>query len=118
MMEYKVNFDTLSQGDPIIRVNDKDEHFISIFLEKWNTVYDVNVLLEYLDIISLDQKEHEDYQDIVSNGIYDDVQSTLFFKDKIVYIIYNDQQSKDIELSCFKNIVLKWKKYLEKNNKI
>jgi hypothetical protein len=116
-MKYTINFSTLPQGDPTIEIDNNKGYFVARFLEKWNTVYDVETLIEYLNIIHSDNKEHEDYQDLLENGIYDDIQSTLFFKNELIYILCGEQQSEEIKLSYFKEITLKWKAYLETLNK-
>ena len=115
-MKYNLNFNRLPQGNPIIEGNGKNEQFISIFIEKWNTPYKVEVLLEYLNMIDLEMKDHEDYNDILENGIYDDVHSNIFFKDKKVQVQFNNEMSDEIELHDFIDIVNNWKIFINNMN--
>ena len=114
-MQYNLKFSTLPQGDPVIEGEGKNEEFIAVFLRKWNTPYSVEILLEYLNVIKLDQKNHDDYRDILENGIYDDVHSSIFFKDKGIQVLFNNQMSDEIALNDFIEIVNKWKSFINKN---
>jgi len=112
-MKYNFTFNTLSFGDPVIYGKGKLEEFISVFLRNWNTIYDIETLEEYLEIIYNDNTDHEDYLEILEHGIYDDVHSSLFFYDKEISILFNNDMSERITIIDFKEIVSEWKLFVE-----
>lgn len=112
-MKYKFTYSTLSSGDPVINGEEKSEKLISVFLRNWNTVYDIETLEEYLEMVYNEYVDHEDYFEILEHGIYDDVHSSLFFHGEELSIEFNEEVSERITITDFQEILSDWKSFVK-----
>ena len=114
--KYELKFFKLETGDLVIEGSGQIEKNISMFLENWNSIGDVEDLMEYLEVVLHSNTDHEDYKDLKDYGIFDNINGLLLFmEDDNIQIIIGEDKSDKIKLSDFIEIVKDWKKFIEEN---
>jgi hypothetical protein len=117
-IEDKIIFVDLPEvKDPIVKGLDNNSEFFGYFLTEWASVSDVKDLLEYLYIVKEKDESHEEYQDVIENGIYNDINASLWFAEDGVKVRFNQQETEKISLDSVISIVEDWKVYLELRKK-
>lgn len=110
-MRYR--FKITQEGDPVMYSELSPEDFISNFISSWYNLRLTRDLKELILIVADEDKLNEEYQDLILNGIHDDISSLLVFDDKKKSrILFNGVSSNPFTLDYLLTIINDWEIFL------
>ncbi|GAA3523296.1 hypothetical protein GCM10022393_42650 [Aquimarina addita] len=114
----RYSFYRTHEGDPTMFSEYSPEDLISNFISSWYNLRLIKDLKKSILIVINEDKLSENYEDLIANGIHDDISSLLVFDDnKNSRIIFNERSSSSFELDYLLTIIDDWEVFLKKGVK-
>jgi hypothetical protein len=110
----RYHFYITQEGDPAMQSEHSPEDLISNFISSWYNLRLTKELKELILIIANEDKLNEEYEDLIANGIHDDISSILVFdSNKNSRILFNGVTSKSFTLDYLLKIINDWESFLK-----